>query len=85
MGDLMKDPVLLPSQHIVDRSTILQHLLSDPMDPFTRQPMTIDDAIPQQDLKEKIEKWREEKVQGAREKLIGKTETDLDAMDTTEG
>jgi ubiquitin conjugation factor E4 B len=79
MGDLMKDPVLLPSQHIVDRSTILQHLLSDPMDPFTRQPMTIDDAIPQTDLKEKIQKWRNEKVQTAKDKLTA------DAMDTTEG
>ena len=79
MGDLMKDPVLLPSKHIVDRSTIVQHLLSDPKDPFTRQPMTIDDAIPQTDLKEKIEKWRDDKVQAAKEKLKA------EAMDTTEG
>lgn len=69
MGDLMKDPVLLPSQHIVDRSTIVQHLLSDPKDPFTRQPMTVDDAIPQTELKERIEKWREERVAEARKKL----------------
>ncbi|KAI5458136.1 ubiquitin elongating factor core-domain-containing protein [Mariannaea sp. PMI_226] len=79
MGDLMKDPVLLPSRHIVDRSTIVQHLLSDPKDPFTRQPMTIDDAIPQTELKERIEKWREERVQAAKEKLKE------GAMDTTEG
>ncbi|KAH6885763.1 ubiquitin elongating factor core-domain-containing protein [Thelonectria olida] len=78
MGDLMKDPVLLPSRHIVDRSTIVQHLLSDPKDPFTRQPMTIDDAIPQTELKEKIGKWREERVQAAKAKLKG------DAMDTSE-
>lgn len=69
MGDLMKDPVLLPSQHIVDRSTIVQHLLSDPKDPFTRQPMTVDDAIPQTELKERIEKWREERVAEAKRKL----------------
>lgn len=78
MGDLMKDPVILPSKHIVDRSTIVQHLLSDPKDPFTRQPMTIDDAIPETELRERIEKWRDEKVQAAREKLKA------DAMDTSE-
>ncbi|POR34568.1 Ubiquitin conjugation factor E4 [Tolypocladium paradoxum] len=79
MGDLMKDPVLLPSKHIVDRSTIVQHLLSDPKDPFTRQPMTVDDAIPQTELKEKIDAWRAEKVAAAKAKLVP------DAMDTTEG
>jgi ubiquitin conjugation factor E4 B len=79
MGDLMRDPVLLPSQHIVDKSTIVQHLLSDPKDPFTRQAMTVDDAIPQTELKERIEKWRDEKIQEAKAKLAG------EAMDTTEG
>ncbi|KAI9170938.1 Ubiquitin conjugation factor E4 [Paramyrothecium foliicola] len=82
MGDLMKDPVLLPSKHIVDRSTIVQHLLSDPKDPFTRQPMTIDDAIPMTELKEEIEKWRESKVQAAKERLQGSA---VESMDTTEG
>ena len=80
MGELMRDPVLLPSQHIVDKSTIVQHLLSDPKDPFTRQAMTVDDAIPQTELKERIEKWREEKIQEAKAKLA-----DEEPMDTTEG
>jgi ubiquitin conjugation factor E4 B len=79
MGDLMHDPVLLPSKHIVDRSTIAQHLLSDPKDPFTRQPMTIDDAIPQVELKQRIDDWKAERVQAAKQKL---TET---SMDTSEG
>lgn len=79
MGDLMTDPVLLPSRHIVDRSTIVQHLLSDRKDPFTRQPMTIEDAIPQPELKEKIMQWREEKIRAAREKMKS------EAMDMTEG
>ncbi|KFA49317.1 hypothetical protein S40293_04161 [Stachybotrys chartarum IBT 40293] len=79
MGILMTDPVLLPSKHIVDRSTIVQHLLSDPKDPFTRQPMTIDDAIPQTELKDQIMQWREQRIQEAKAKLKG------EAMDTTEG
>ncbi|KAJ3473430.1 hypothetical protein NLG97_g10312 [Lecanicillium saksenae] len=89
MGDLMRDPVLLPSKHIVDRSTIVQHLLSDPKDPFTRQPMTVDDAIPQTELKAKIEAWREEKIQEAKRKLAEKKAAEeqaaSEAMDTTEG
>jgi ubiquitin conjugation factor E4 B len=40
--------------------------------------MTINDAIPQTELKEKIDKWREERVQAAKAKLKG------DAMDTSE-
>lgn len=76
MGILMTDPVLLPSQHIVDRSTIAQHLLSDPKDPFTRQPMTLDDAIPQTELKQRIDEWREERVRAAQKS---------NAMDTSEG
>ncbi|KAL5615302.1 hypothetical protein BROUX41_005351 [Berkeleyomyces rouxiae] len=92
LGDLMKDPVLLPSQNIVDRSTIIQHLLSDPKDPFTRQPMTIDDVIPDTDLKERIVKWKEEKLSAAKQRLkdmaaeevAGESKTDGDAMDTTE-
>jgi ubiquitin conjugation factor E4 B len=82
MGELMKDPVLLPSRHIVDRSTIVQHLLSDPKDPFTRQPMTIEDAVPQTELKEKIEKWRLERIQASKEKLAQQAD---EAMDTAEG
>lgn len=79
MGDLMKDPVLLPSKHIVDRSTIVQHLLSDAKDPFTRQPMTIEDAIPQVELKQQIEEWRNERIQAAKDRLKA------EPMDTTEG
>lgn len=96
MGDLMKDPVILPSKHVVDRSTIVQHLLSDPKDPFTRQPMTIDDVVPDAELKAKIEKWMEERRAEIRGKVEGVTPaagdiagaaeatTDGDAMDTTE-
>ena len=61
MGIIMDDPVILPSRHVVDRSTIVQHLLSDPKDPYTRQPMTVDDIVPDDELRERIRKWKEEK------------------------
>jgi ubiquitin conjugation factor E4 B len=79
MGDLMKDPVVLPSKHVVDRSTIVQHLLSDPKDPFTRQPMTIDDAVPDTALKAKIEAWKEARIAAAKQKMLA------EVMDTSEG
>lgn len=40
MDTLMTDPVILPSGNIMDRSTILRHLLNSPTDPFNRQPLT---------------------------------------------
>ncbi|EGX88923.1 ubiquitin conjugation factor E4 [Cordyceps militaris CM01] len=85
MGDLMRDPVLLPSRHVVDRSTIVQHLLSDPKDPFTRQPMTVDDVVPQTELKAKIEAWRDDKMAEARSKLAANRAAGQEPMDTTEG
>ncbi|KAH8883682.1 hypothetical protein GQ53DRAFT_428166 [Thozetella sp. PMI_491] len=76
MGDLMKDPVVLPSSHIVDRSTIVQHLLSDQKDPFTRQPMTIDDVIPAIELLEKIEAWKTERLAKAKNQVASAMDLD---------
>ena len=62
MGDIMKDPVLLPtSGNIVDRITIMKHLLSDNTDPYNRKPLTKEDLVPQTELKERIEQFFEEK------------------------
>lgn len=58
MGTLMRDPVKLPtSGNIVDKAIISRHILSDQMDPFNRQPLTLDMVIPQDDLREKIQSW----------------------------
>lgn len=96
MSDLMKDPVRLPSGNIVDRSTIMQHLLSDPKDPFTRQPMSIEDIVPCDDLRVEIEKWKSGRMAAAREKLAAIADgtaseelaraaaADPDAMDTSQ-
>ena len=61
LSTFLKDPVILPSGHIVDRSTIRQHLLNDPMDPFNRQPMTMEDVKPATELKEKMAKYLADK------------------------
>lgn len=38
-----------------NRSTIVQHLLNDSMDPFNRQPLTEDMVQPQLELRQRIE------------------------------
>ncbi|KAK4157667.1 ubiquitin elongating factor core-domain-containing protein [Chaetomidium leptoderma] len=77
MGILMSDPVVLPSKHVVDRSTIMQHLLSDPKDPYTRQPMVIEDVVPEVELRGRIETWKAERralARGAGEVMMDTTE-----------
>ena len=61
LATYMTDPVILPSGNIVDRSTITQHLLNDSIDPFNRVTMTIDDVKPATELKERMNKWLDEK------------------------
>jgi ubiquitin conjugation factor E4 B len=56
MFTVMRDPVLLKTSNIVvDRSTIVAHMLNDPTDPFNRRPLTMDDVESDADLKAKIE------------------------------
>ncbi|KAI0770227.1 ubiquitin elongating factor core-domain-containing protein [Fomes fomentarius] len=55
MYTVMRDPVTLPSSRVViDRSTIKAHLLSDSKDPFNRMPLTLEDVIPNPELKQRI-------------------------------
>jgi ubiquitin conjugation factor E4 B len=61
LATFMNDPVILPSGHIVDRSTITQHLLNDAIDPFSREPMSLDDIKPATELKNKMMVWLEGK------------------------
>lgn len=80
MATLMEDPVTLPiSKTVMDRSTIRQHLLSDPHDPFNRSPLKIEDVIPNTELKDQIAAWKAERKAARR---ASKTD---DVMDTTEG
>lgn len=47
MYTLMEDPVILPTSKVsIDRSTIRSYLLSDPLDPFNRAPLKIEDVVP---------------------------------------
>ena len=65
---LMKDPVILPSSKvIVDRTTISRHLLSDQSDPFNRSPLSMDQVIPANELKVKIDEWVKERLAAYKE------------------
>jgi ubiquitin conjugation factor E4 B len=53
MFNLMEDPVELPgSKTIIDRITIKRHLLNDPHDPFNRAPLTLDQVITRDDIRQ---------------------------------
>uniref|UniRef100_A0A1L8DTB6 Ubiquitin conjugation factor E4 A n=1 Tax=Nyssomyia neivai TaxID=330878 RepID=A0A1L8DTB6_9DIPT len=67
MSTLMTDPVTLPSSRVsVDRSTIARHLLSDQSDPFNRSPLTMDQVIPDAELKCKVHEWIRERREAYR-------------------
>ncbi|KAL8243827.1 hypothetical protein R6Q59_010085 [Mikania micrantha] len=71
MYTLMEDPVILPvSKTIIDRSTIRSHLLSDPHDPFNRVPLRIEDVLPAIEMKDKIQKFKDEKTGGRRKDFV---------------
>ncbi|XP_071484173.1 ubiquitin conjugation factor E4 A-like [Diadema antillarum] len=56
---LMTDPVTLPTSGMsIDRATIARHLLSDQIDPFNRKPLTMEEVIPNTELKKQIERWK---------------------------
>lgn len=57
MQTLMEDPVELPSGMVIDRPTIVRHLLNDPTDPFTRQPLSEEQLLPAEALKKEINDW----------------------------
>jgi len=61
MCTIMRDPVKLPSGTVVDRATITRHLLADATDPFNRQPLSLENLVPDDALKERITRWLKEK------------------------
>ena len=44
--EVMREPVELPSGQVVDRLNIQRHLLNDSRNPFTNQPLTMEDVKP---------------------------------------
>jgi len=80
VAKLMRDPVRLPlSRVILDRSTIKSHLLSDTTDPFNRSPLSIEDVIPEPEMKARIDAYlaqRRDKTNAAVYKNVEMTQDD---------
>ena len=66
MNTLMSDPILLPSGNVVDRATIERHILNQKNDPFSRQPLSLEELEPMPELKSKIEKWHSDRKSNAK-------------------
>jgi hypothetical protein len=58
---IMRDPVKLPSSGaVMDRGTILRHLLTDQRDPINRDKLTPEMLQPDVELKARIDAWLRE-------------------------
>ncbi|KAK0863357.1 hypothetical protein LTR87_016215 [Friedmanniomyces endolithicus] len=89
MSELMTDPVILPSSRTtMDRSTIKQHLLSDPTDPFNRVPLRIEEVVADTEMRGRIEEWKAERLvarRGEKEAAAAKAAAaESEAMDTSQ-
>ncbi|SCU92656.1 LAMI_0E11452g1_1 [Lachancea mirantina] len=63
MFHIMTDPVILPASRVtIDRSTIKAHLLSDSTDPFNRVPLRLEDVVPDDELKARIQEYKRQKM-----------------------
>ncbi|GAB9476451.1 Ubiquitin conjugation factor e4, partial [Globisporangium polare] len=63
LNTIMTDPVRLPSGQILDRSVIERHLLSSQhVDPFTREPLTVEMLVPCDALRREIRLYLQSKM-----------------------
>ncbi|RQM27253.1 hypothetical protein B5M09_006388 [Aphanomyces astaci] len=62
LNTLMLHPVQLPSGHIVDRSMIERHLLSASVNPFSREPLTVEMLRPCPELQHTIARFVRSKL-----------------------
>ena len=53
--DIMTDPVLAPDTHNYERDAIVRYLDTNPISPMTRQPMRVEQLIPNRELRQEIE------------------------------
>ena len=66
-GELMKDPVTLPTSGVtLERSSIERHLAgTEQIDPYNRKPLTVEELRPNDELRERIEAFKQERKQRA--------------------
>ena len=64
--DIMKDPVIFVDGYTYDRIAIAEYLKKSGVSPMTRQPMTIEQAIPNRALKDQIDEFLAKKEAAAK-------------------
>jgi|EP00427_Karlodinium_veneficum_P039908 hypothetical protein len=57
MQEIMEDPVLLPSNNIMDRKVIERQIMTSDEDPFTKLPLKVSDLVPQPELRAEIHEF----------------------------
>ena len=68
-NEIMNVPVILPTSKInIDKFTIEQMLLSNPCDPFNRNPLRKEELRVNEELKEKIDAYKMRKKAEAEKK-----------------
>ena len=70
MDTIMQDPVILPSGNRVDRGTVARQLTVNPIDPFTRAPLTMEMVKPDEELKLKIKNYLQERMLDLKKGLL---------------
>ena len=71
---LMADPVVMPTSGAsIERATILRHLMSDPRDPISRQPLQASQLQDNVALQEEISAWKAAQRQQLRDRLSSPT------------
>lgn len=65
LGGIMSDPVRLPSGSACERRVLEAQLRHHPVDPFSGQPLSIQELLPDDALRERIRQWRSGRTKGA--------------------
>jgi len=85
--ELLENAVMLPgSKQIVNRDSIVRQLMTNPLDPFNRSPLTADKLIPMPEIVEKVIIYKEGKksdFQKKKEEKDKKSE-EMETMSQTE-
>ena len=55
--EIMQNPVVLPSGHVLDKSTVVRHLKYSSTNPYTGLPMSIEDVEPNSAMRNTINKF----------------------------
>lgn len=77
---VMTDPVMLPSGQTCDRAVLSRMLSESPMNPFTREPLSLGDTRTCVTLRKNIQHWLTEKLDGCPDENENQEEERLEGV-----